>query len=168
MERLKVEAEHNARMNRLTVELQRVQEELDIRTRVVGAEMVRWRAQAEAAAAAVRDAKDEVCWHGYLRRLAAIFLHALRGNTAHGPKARAGCDEGAYGRAGGEAVCWCVSRRVSRLARALMMHEFCRRSGDGLGAARRHRLAPRALSAATPAGDLVHSGQQRRRKRRRV
>ena len=60
MERLKIEAEHNARMNRLTAELQRVQEELDVRTRVVGAEMVRWRAQAEAAAAAVRDAKEEV------------------------------------------------------------------------------------------------------------
>ena len=60
MERLKIEAEHNARMNRLTAELQRVQEELDVRTRVVGAEMVRWRVQAEAAAAAVRDAKEEV------------------------------------------------------------------------------------------------------------
>jgi hypothetical protein len=63
MERLKLEAEHNARMNRLGAELERVREELDIRTRVVGAELVRWRAQAEAAAAAVRDAKDEVRAH---------------------------------------------------------------------------------------------------------
>ena len=60
MERLKIEAEHNTRMHKLSAELQRVREELDIRTRVIGAEMVRWRAQAEAAAAAVRDAKDEV------------------------------------------------------------------------------------------------------------
>ena len=61
MERLKIEAEHNGRINRLMAELERVREELDIRVRVIGAEMVRWRAQAEAAAAAVRDAKDEVC-----------------------------------------------------------------------------------------------------------
>ena len=60
MERLKLEAEHNARMNKLSAELDCVREELDIRTRVIGAELVRWRAQAEAAAAAVRDAKDEV------------------------------------------------------------------------------------------------------------
>ena len=60
MERLKIEAEHNGRINRLMAELERVREELDIRVRVIGAEMVRWRAQAEAAAAAVRDAKDEV------------------------------------------------------------------------------------------------------------
>ncbi len=60
MERLKIEAEHNARMNKLSAELHRVCEELDIRVRVVGAEMARWRQQAEAAAAAVRDAKEEV------------------------------------------------------------------------------------------------------------
>ena len=63
MERLKIEAEHNGRINRLMAELERVREELDIRVRVIGAEMVRWRAQAEAAAAAVRDAKDEVRAH---------------------------------------------------------------------------------------------------------
>lgn len=66
MERLKIEAEHNGRINRLMAELERVREDLDIRVRVIGAEMVRWRAQAEAAAAAVRDAKDEVRFPRFL------------------------------------------------------------------------------------------------------
>ena len=97
MERLKIEAEHNSRINRLMAELERVREELDIRVRVIGAEMVRWRAQAEAAAAAVRDAKDEV----RPSAAAAVVPRALtRRRVAHGPKARAGCDEGAHGRAG--------------------------------------------------------------------
>ena len=60
MERLKLEAEHNARITRLTSELDSLREELNLRTRVVAREMGRWRAQAEAAATAVRDAKDEV------------------------------------------------------------------------------------------------------------
>ncbi len=68
MERLKMEAEHNAHVTRLTSELDGLREELDMRTRVMGREMARWRAQAEAAAAAVRDAKEEArhpvcsCW----------------------------------------------------------------------------------------------------------
>ena len=60
MERLKIEAEHNNCVTRLTSELDSLQEELNLRTRVVAREMARWRAQAEAAATAVRDAKDEV------------------------------------------------------------------------------------------------------------
>ena len=60
MERLKLEAEHNAHITRLTSELDSLREELNLRTRVVAREMGRWRAQAEAAATAVRDAKDEV------------------------------------------------------------------------------------------------------------
>lgn len=76
MERLKIEAEHNVRFNRLMAELERVREELDIRVRVIGAEMVRWRAQAEAAAAAVRDAKDEVCFPGAASRCRAAVVDA--------------------------------------------------------------------------------------------
>lgn len=63
MERLKMEAEHNARVTHITSELDGLREELDMRTRVMSREMARWRAQAEAATAAVRDAKEEVrCW----------------------------------------------------------------------------------------------------------
>lgn len=59
-ERLRLEGEHSARMSKLSAELEAVREELDIRTRVIAGELARWRAQAEAAASAVRDAKDEL------------------------------------------------------------------------------------------------------------
>lgn len=77
MARLKLEAEHNASITRLTSELDSLREVLNLRTRVVAREMARWRAQAEAAATAVRDAKDEVrlaapasvwCWRGLTAR----------------------------------------------------------------------------------------------------
>ena len=83
MERLKIEAEHNGRINRLMAELERVREELDIRVRVIGAEMVRWRAQAEAAAAAVRDAKDEVRARPCTCAVAQLLMRGPR--AAHGP-----------------------------------------------------------------------------------
>ncbi len=105
MELLKLEAEHNTRMNSLYAELEGVREELDIRTRVIGAEMVRWRAQAEAAAAAVRDAKDEVRSASVLIRCIATLSGR---NAAHGPQAGAGRHEGAHGRACREAVCRCA------------------------------------------------------------
>ena len=98
MERLKIEAEHNGRINRLMAELERVREDLDIRVRVIGAEMVRWRAQAEAAAAAVRDAKDEVrSPHFCVCGLQPLTCASC---TAHGSQARAGRYEGAHGWAG--------------------------------------------------------------------
>ena len=60
MVRLKLEAEHNLRITRLSSELDSLREELSMRTRIAGHEMNRWRMQAKAAAAAVRDAKEEV------------------------------------------------------------------------------------------------------------
>ena len=45
VERMKMEAEHNAKMGRLAAELDRLREELDHRTGVMAAEMERWRSQ---------------------------------------------------------------------------------------------------------------------------
>ena len=58
--RLKLESEHNAKVSRLAVEIDRLREELDQRTNAMGNEMMRWKSQADAAANAVSLAKDEV------------------------------------------------------------------------------------------------------------
>ena len=58
--RLKLESEHNAKVSRLAVEIDRLKEELEQRTNAMGNEMMRWKSQADAAANAVSLAKDEV------------------------------------------------------------------------------------------------------------
>ena len=58
--RLKLEAEHNAKVSRLATEIDRLRDELEQRTNSMGNEMMRWKAQADAAANAVSLAKDEV------------------------------------------------------------------------------------------------------------
>ena len=58
--RLKLEAEHNAKVSRLASEIDRLREELEQRTNSMGNEMMRWKSQADAAANAVSLAKDEV------------------------------------------------------------------------------------------------------------
>ena len=58
--RLKLEAEHNAKVARLATEIDRLKEELEMRTNAMGNEMMRWKVQADAAAHAVSVAKDEV------------------------------------------------------------------------------------------------------------
>ena len=58
--RLKLESEHNAKVSRLAVEIDRLKEELQQRTNAMGNEMMRWKSQADAAANAVSLAKDEV------------------------------------------------------------------------------------------------------------
>lgn len=58
--RLKLEAEHNAKVSRLAAEIDRLRDELEQRTNSMGNEMMRWKAQADAAANAVSLAKDEV------------------------------------------------------------------------------------------------------------
>ena len=56
--RLKLESEHNAKVSRLAVEIDRLKEELQQRTNAMGNEMMRWKSQADAAANAVSLAKD--------------------------------------------------------------------------------------------------------------
>ena len=58
--RLKPESEHNAKVSRLAVEIDRLKEELEQRTNAMGNEMMRRKSQADAAANAVSLAKDEV------------------------------------------------------------------------------------------------------------
>ena len=58
--RLKLESEHNAKVSRLAVEIDRLKEELQQSTNAMGNEMMRWKSQADAAANAVSLAKDEV------------------------------------------------------------------------------------------------------------
>lgn len=58
--RLKLEAEHNAKVSRLATEIDRLRDELEQRTNSMGNEMMRWKSQADAAANAVSLAKDEV------------------------------------------------------------------------------------------------------------
>lgn len=58
--RLKLEAEHNAKVSRLAAEIDRLRDELEQRTNSMGNEMMRWKSQADAAANAVSLAKDEV------------------------------------------------------------------------------------------------------------
>ena len=58
--RLKLEAEHNAKVSRLASEIDRLRDELEQRTNSMGNEMMRWKSQADAAANAVSLAKDEV------------------------------------------------------------------------------------------------------------
>ena len=51
---------HYTKVARLATEVDRLREELEARTHAMGSEMVRWKAQADQAASAVREAKDEV------------------------------------------------------------------------------------------------------------
>lgn len=60
VERLKMEAEHNAKIQRLAAELSRLREELDLRTQAMASEMGRWKMQADAASSAVAEAKEEL------------------------------------------------------------------------------------------------------------
>lgn len=48
LERSKMESEYQAQMHALATELERVREELNNRTNLMGSEMERWRQQAEA------------------------------------------------------------------------------------------------------------------------
>lgn len=57
---MQLEADHTVALGRLAAGLERVRGELEARSRNVGTDLARWRAQAAAAAAAVNDAREEL------------------------------------------------------------------------------------------------------------